>query len=264
MILHSTEVDEEPSQETRSLSEGRDDTTMDNSGTFEDAMSSGSGSSARLMLSEEFEAFIDKLPANWRDKFEKPTTTEQAYGTIAGRAVHYRHMTDGMLASAYHEDFGDWTMDDWKMVNKDMLRSFNNFLRKRGLLVKITNQPIFQRLMEAAKEEDYVPWAQADVIKQRTHGGFVSGSIYSEQRTKERQLLEGESRDSQKQPEMTTVSNKPHLAQKARHPQPTAPAPEPMTIQEFPLYHHNKSTLHSDSHTGLRTAHPILLMNHTT
>ena len=226
--MHLTEADEEPSQETRSRSEGRNDTTMDNSGTFEDAMSSGSGSSAQLMLSEEFEAFIDKLPANWRDKFEKPTTTEQAYGTIAGRAVHYRHMTDGMLASAYHEDFGDWTMDDWKMVNKDMLRSFNNFLRKRGLLIKITNQPIFKRMMEATKEDDYVPWAQADVIRQRTHGGFVSGPIYSEQRTKERQLLEEESRDSQAQPnperlashgqqlhqpEMTTISNEPRLAQ---------------------------------------------------
>lgn len=140
-------------------------TAMSDSSAFTDAMSSVSVSSARLMLSKEFEHFINKLPPNWSDKFEKPTSVEQAYGFIAERAVSYRHMVDGDLASAYTEDFGDWEIADWNLVNKDILRSFSIFLRKRGLFVKTSNLPTWKRLMEAAKEVEYIPWTQQDILR---------------------------------------------------------------------------------------------------
>jgi hypothetical protein len=47
-----------------------------------------------------------------------------------------RSYADTKLWECFREDFEDWTIDTWKLGDKDVVRDLRDFLRRYGVLVK--------------------------------------------------------------------------------------------------------------------------------
>lgn len=81
----------------------------------------------------------------------------------------YTHpeLHDDDLWETFQEDFKDWRLEDFKVVQNQFIIALRNQLRRRGVLVqKGRGYPIAQRLYDTIHQKDPLIWTEEDIKEQ--------------------------------------------------------------------------------------------------
>jgi hypothetical protein len=110
--------------------------------------------------------YIDK---NWRKPFNTAAATPEAVnGYILERILFYieSQYADNMLWESFREDFEDWTIDIWKLANKNIVRELRTALRRYGVKVAKDGTKIADNLQEMIDNPVEPEWSQEDIAYQ--------------------------------------------------------------------------------------------------
>ena len=103
------------------------------------------------------------ISSNWRE-IKDPKTTRELNGFIVKKMRNWKGI-DGSLHNDFYDDFKQITVAMWTEVDKDLLKTFMYWLRQRGVLIRISNRTLAQRMYDGAQIEEEDEWSEDKIKK---------------------------------------------------------------------------------------------------
>ncbi len=113
--------------------------------------------------------YRDCIDKNQRKPFNTAAATPEAVnGYILERILFYikSQYADNMLQESFRDDFEEWTLDIWKLGNKNIVREFRSVLRRYRVKVTKDRTGIAENLQEIINNSVEPEQSQEDIAYQ--------------------------------------------------------------------------------------------------
>ena len=127
------------------------------SNDWKDSLPLGVATYARL-IDEDWDEFTINITT---------CTAKQVNGFLLYNILFYQdsHYADSQLWEYFREDFAGWTADTWALRNANIVRNFQDFLRRNGVYVAKNGNPIISNIQAVITGTEEPVWPEDKITR---------------------------------------------------------------------------------------------------